>query len=258
MNLPQRPTALIADDEPTLALHLQSKLAALWPELSILGIHHEGLSALQAIEAQQPEIVFLDICMPGLSGLDLATRIRYPCQIVFVTAHQQHALSAFEHAAVDYLLKPVEERRLLRTIERLRLALPDSASSASETQAHTSSHADTQHQTLPNTPLRWIRAALDNQLVIVPVGDVRYFQALNKVTIVSTARRQLLIRTPIRELVPQLDPEQFWQIHRGTIVNLQYIDTIRHDEGGHLWLTLKDSELRLAVSRSFAARFRQM
>ena len=253
MNARRSPTALIADDEPVLAANLQSKLTTAWPELSVINVSHDGVDALHAIDTLQPDIAFLDICMPGLSGLELAAQISHRCQIVFVTAHEQHALSAFEHAAVDYLLKPIEERRLNRTVERLRLMMNTGPGPTSEERS-----GEPRAEAAPNAPLRWIRAALDDQIVIVPVGDVRYFQALNKATIVSTERRQLLIRTPIRELMPLLDPEQFWQIHRGTIVNLQFIDTIRHDENGHMSLTLKDSDLRLAVSRSFAARFRQM
>lgn len=249
MTTPRARTALIADDEAYLAADLKTRIEAAWPQLQIAAVCHDGIDALEFIEAHRPDIAFLDIRMPGMSGLEVAAQIDYPCQVVFVTAYDQYAVQAFEQAAVDYLLKPVDDQRLHKTLERLRASaaaptpqpLPDRGAPVSE-----------------QLPLHWIRAALGDEVCLVKVDNVMYFQALDKYTIVATPEQQLLIRTSIRELVTQLDPNQFWQIHRGSIVNLKFVSAARQDAGGHVSLGLSGSTMRLAVSRSFAHRFRQM
>lgn len=244
-------TALIADDEPFLAADLKSRIEAAWPQLHIVAVCHDGIEALEFIEAHRPDIAFLDIRMPGMSGLEVAAQIDYPCQAVFVTAHDQYAIQAFELAAVDYLLKPVDDQRLHRTIERLR---------ATRTLPTPEPNAGPDHGAPARSlsPLRWIRAALGNEIRLVKVEDVMYFQALDKYTIVVTPDQQLLIRTRIRELLLQLDPDQFWQIHRGSIVNLKYVNSVRQDGSAHWSICLQGNPQTLSVSRAFVARFRQM
>ncbi len=259
MSSNRRPTALIADDEAFLAADLKILVEAAWPELQIIGVCHDGIDALEFIEANRPEVAFLDIRMPGMSGLEVAAQMDYPCQVVFITAYDQYAVQAFEHAAVDYLLKPIDEARLARTIERLRSTVLLRADAAQLEQAATDPAQvglGTAHS--GQVPLRWIRAAVGDEVQLVSVEDVRYFQALDKYTMVVLEAKQLLIRKSIRELLSQLDPGQFWQIHRGSIVNLKFVKTARQDENGHLSLSLLGGEQRLAVSRAFAAKFKQM
>ena len=245
------PCALIADDEALLAADLKSRIQAAWPQLQIVTVCHDGIDALEFIQAHRPDIVFLDIRMPGMSGLEVAAQIDHPCRVVFVTAYAQYAIQAFEQAAVDYLLKPVDDQRLRKTLERLRAA-PAQPTSPQPSSAEAGTAASGQ------PPLRWIRAAQGDEIRLVKVEDVVYFQALDKYTIVVTPEQQLLIRSSIRELLAQLDPDQFWQIHRGSIVNLKFVSSARQDGNGHLSLGLMGSGQRLSVSRACAGRFRQM
>ena len=244
-------SALIADDEVILADDLKMRITATWPELRIVAVCHDGIDALELIDAHRPDIAFLDIRMPGMSGLEVAAQIDHPCQVVFVTAYDQYAVQAFEQAAVDYLLKPVDDQRLHKTIARLRAALAEPVAQPSPECDHGAPARDQQ-------PLRWIRAAQGDAVHLIRIEDVVYFQSLDKYTMVVTADQQRLIRTSIRELLQQLDPDQFWQIHRGSIVNLTYVESARQDAGGHLSLVLHGCDQRLAVSRAFASRFRQM
>lgn len=256
-----RPTAVIAEDETTLAVDLQDRLQRLWPQLEVLALCADGVSALDCIARSRPQIAFLDVRMPGLSGMEVAARLAHDCLLVFVTAYDKHAVKAYEHAAVDYLLKPVDDDRLADTVQRLqrRLGPATSLPLADETGGEVA--RETAHATPASAaarPLRWIRAGFGSEVRIVPVEAVRYFQALNKYTTVVTDSAEMLISTPLRELLPQLDPERFCQIHRGTIVNLEYARSVRRGDDGHLRLALAGSDLELPVSRSFAARFRQM
>jgi DNA-binding LytR/AlgR family response regulator len=252
-----KPTALIADDEPLLAEDLRRRLAALWPELRIVAVCHDGASALERLLAERPDIAFLDIRMPGLTGLEVAARLDFPCQVVFVTAFDQHAVEAFERAAVDYVLKPAEAARLAQTVERLHRAVPapsgDERSRLAEALAKVSSGG-----TAKPAPLKWIRASVGDSVRLVPVDEVRCFQAADKYTAVLTASGELLIRTPIKELAEQLDPEVFWQVHRGTLVNATFITAARYDESGRVLLGLRDRPETVTVSRSYVHLFRQM
>ena len=249
-----KPTALIADDEPLLAEDLRRRLMVLWPELQVAAVCHDGVSALERLQADRPDIAFLDIRMPGLTGLEVAARLDYPCQLVFVTAYDQYAVEAFERAAIDYVLKPADDARLAQTIGRLRRAIL--APSGSER----SRLAEALEKVSPGgtAPLRWIRASVGDSVRLVPVEEVRYFQAADKYTAVLTATGELLIRTPIKELVGQLDAETFWQVHRGTIVNAKYVTAARHEESGRVLLSLRDRPETVTVSRSYAHLFRQM
>ena len=251
------PTALIADDEPLLAEDLRRRLAALWPELEIVAICHDGPAALARLEAHKPEIAFLDIRMPGLSGLEVAAQLDYPCQVVFVTAYDQYAVEAFEKAAIDYVLKPADDARLAKTIGRLRRAIRAPSGSERSRLAEALEKVSLRGTAQP-APLKWIRASVGDAVRLVPVAEVRYFQAADKYTAVMTAAGELLIRTPIKELAEQLDAESFWQVHRGTIVNARYVSAARHDESGRVLLSLRDRPETLTVSRAYAHLFRQM
>ena len=256
-----RPSALIADDEALLAADLKKRLEALWPELDIRAVCHDGVSALERLEADKPDIAFLDIRMPGLTGLEVAAQLDFPCRIVFVTAYDQYAVEAFERAAVDYLLKPADDARLSKTVGRLRRALDEP--SAGERSGLAAAVAEVLAKVSPgNTakpaPLKWIRASVGESVRLVPVDEVRYFQAADKYTAVITATGELLIRTAIKDLATQLDPEAFWQVHRGTLVNARFVTSARHDESGRVLLCVRDRPEQLTVSRAYAHLFRQM
>ncbi|MGO4303340.1 LytR/AlgR family response regulator transcription factor [Cupriavidus sp. RAF12] len=251
------PTALIADDEEHLRAHLRTKLARLWPELRIVAEVANGLEAAEAIARQAPDVAFLDIKMPGLSGLEVAQGIEADTRVVFVTAYDQYALDAFEREAVDYLVKPVNDERLARSVERLRKAMQESAPPPELARLLSQL---TRGQARPEgaTPLRWVRASRGNTTSHVPIQDVLYFQSDDKYVVVHTRDGEHLIRTPLAELVDGLDPEIFWQVHRSTIVNMEYVAGTRRDDTGRLFVRLRDSETELPVSRAYVHRFRQM
>jgi DNA-binding LytR/AlgR family response regulator len=251
--------ALLADDEANVRFYLRRQLEELWPELTICAEAANGEQALALIEREKPDVVFLDIRMPGLTGLQVAERIERdgrPCQIVFVTAHDEYAVKAFEQAAADYVLKPVTEERLTKTIERVRGRLQGATPTDSAALLKQLSALLT--PTVTPRYLRWIKASLREEVRIVPVDDVLYFQSDEKYTTVVTAREELLIRKAVKELEQELDPEKFWRIHRSIIVNAACIERTQRDFRGHLLLHLRGREQELPVSRSFAHRFKQM
>ncbi len=258
------PRAVIAEDEPLLAQALASGLRAAWPELHIAAIAANGVEALDRIEALAPEVVFLDIRMPGLSGLDVASEIadrmsataRAPA-LVFVTAHDEFALKAFDLAAIDYLLKPVDPARLAQSVARLKAQLAAPASDINALVAKLG-HVLSAAPAPPQEHLTLIRAATGNNVRMVPVAEVCYFQATDKYVSVITADAELLIRTPLKDLLAQLPPTRFRQIHRGTIVNLDLVNAATRDENGRVSLKLKGRNETLAVSRVFAEQFRPM
>jgi DNA-binding LytR/AlgR family response regulator len=260
MNNARRTTAIIADDEPRLALYLRDRLAALWPELVIAGIAANGAEAQSLIAQEAPDIAFLDIRMPGLSGLEVAQAADCALHVVFVTAFDQYAVDAFERAAVDYLLKPVEDARLARAIERLRQRLTHAYDGSDMRRAleMLSRLAPALAPGVTPERLAWIRASIGPQVRLIAVDDVCYFQANDKYTSVYTKDAEALIRTPLRELAEGLDPNRFWQVHRGTIVNLVHVAATSRDLAGRISLALKTRPEALAVSRAFAHRFRQM
>lgn len=228
--------ALIADDEKHLADDLQRRLARLWPALEIVAVVQDGVAAEAALREHQPDIAFLDIRMPGKSGLEVAKSAPPTCRVVFVTAYDNHAVQAFEQAAVDYLLKPITDSRLAQCIARLQSAAPPVK--------------------LPE-PLRWLRAQVGQTLRLVAIDDVCYFQSADKYTTVLTRDAELLLRTPLKDLIPQLDPHAFWQIHRGTLVNVREIAAARPNLTGRILLTLHHRPETLTVSRSFTHLFRE-
>lgn len=249
------PTALIADDEEHLRAHLRGKLARLWPELEIVAEAANGVAAAEAIARLAPSVAFLDIKMPGLSGLEVAQGIETDTRLVFVTAYDEFALDAFERAAVDYLVKPVNDERLARTVERLRRALQDAAPPPELAQLLSQL---TRGQARAEGPLRWVRASRGNTTSHVPIQDVLYFQSDDKYVVVHTRDGEHLIRTPLQELIDGLDPDVFWQVHRSTIVNMEYVAGTRRDDSGRLFVRMRDSETELPVSRAYVHKFRQM
>jgi DNA-binding LytR/AlgR family response regulator len=248
--------ALIADDEAHLAEHLRARLLALWPGLEVLPLAANGIEALRTIEEDAPSVAFLDIRMPGLTGLDVARRIDSRTHLVFVTAYDQYAVEAFDRDAVDYVLKPVTDERLARCIERLRkkLAAHEKPPALEEMLARLA-------RALPGANggrLRWIRALKGEVVQQIAVDDVLYFQASDKYTCVLTREGESLIRMPLAELVEQLDPDVFWQVHRGTVVNMSEVASTRRDLGGRVFVRLKHGGTELPVSRAYAQRFKQM
>ena len=254
-------TALIADDEPHLARALAEQLARLWPELQVVHIARNGVEAAERIAALRPDLAFLDIQMPGLTGLEVAQGIEGATRVVFVTAYDEYAVQAFDSEAIDYVLKPVNEGRLQRTIERIRRALAQPADAAEGTQLLAALQRLLPAAAAPVNPaqrLRWVRAGSGDLTHQVAVEDVLFFRADDKYTCVWTASAEHLIRTPISELAAALDPQQFVQVHRSTIVNLAHLAGTRRDEASRLFLRLRGHAQELPVSRAYVHLFKAM
>ncbi len=252
-----QPTALIADDEPLLLRSLAQMLQQLWPQLRIVATAKNGLEAAAQIEQLRPDVAFLDIKMPGLTGVEVVQQMTVPTRVVFVTAYDAYAVQAFEHAAVDYVLKPLSVERLTRTIERVRTSLQTSMADSDERllaamQKLLPSAASTQ------APLRFIRAAVGDVMRQVDVDQVLFFHADEKYTCVQTADAEHLIRTPLAELAAQLDATYFVQVHRSTIVNLRYLEGTRRDEASRLFVRVRGHATELPVSRAYVHHFKAM
>jgi DNA-binding LytR/AlgR family response regulator len=268
-----KPTALIAEDEPLLAASLAAELGAVWPELSIVARVGDGASAVVQALARQPSVCFLDIRMPGLSGLEAAQALAedwpddgapFPL-LVFVTAYDQYALAAFEAQAADYLVKPLDSARLRACTLRLqkRLAERSEQTSADATLAGPLPQTLAQLRSLLAAPaaasrLEMIQASVGSLVHLIPVDEVLYFEAADKYLRVVTAQREHLIRLSLRELIPQIDPQRFWQVHRGLVVQARAIATAQRDESGKVFLTLRGRDERLVASRLYAHLFRGM
>jgi DNA-binding LytR/AlgR family response regulator len=252
-------TCLVAEDEALLRQALLDQLALAWPQLQIVAACEDGASALEALAELQPHVAFLDIRMPGLSGLDVAAaaaEVSPRTQIVFVTAYDQYAVDAFERGAIDYLLKPVTPERLAATVQRLqaRVDAPDAGTLAALVeQLGRGTRRDASVE-----PLTWLTASAGRETRLILVDDVAYFRADNKYTTVVTADGEALLRTPIRDLLPRLDPNTFRQIHRSTIVNLKAIAGIVRDDSGRGTVRLKSRPETLTVSAPYMALFRHM
>jgi DNA-binding LytR/AlgR family response regulator len=242
--------AILAEDEPLLREELAELLARLWPELAIVAQTADGIATLQALEKHGPDILFLDINMPGMSGLEVARQASGRCHIVFVTAYDQHTLAAFEQGAADYLVKPVTTARLATTVARLkeRVGRPAPALEGLLRELGGGQRGY----------LRWINASQGQTVRVITVDDVCYFQADSKYTRVVTPEGESLIRKPIKELSQELDPASFWQIHRSTIVNVHAIAGVVRDLRGRTQVRLKRREELLAVSDAYTQLFRQM
>lgn len=256
------PCALIAEDEPLLARTLAAELSALWPALRLLPPVHDGVAAMRCVREARPDIVFLDINMPGASGLDVAREcatMAPPPHVVFITAFDRYAVDAFEHAAVDYLLKPVQRPRLEATVARLQALLDRGAHALPQALAQAMQQLSTQlRRQAGETYLRFVKASTGREVRIVSVDEVCYFAAADKYVCVVTADAQLLIRASMKELAAQLDPARFWQVHRGTVVNIDHVASARPTSLGRMTLTLRTRPETLSVSRQYAHLFRQM
>ncbi len=257
---PLVPTALVADDEPHLAAYLVDLLAKAWPELAVLHVARHGVEAAERIAALAPDFAFLDIRMPGLTGLEVAQGIEGATRVVFVTAYDEFAVAAFEQQAVDYVLKPVTSDRLARTVERLKRELAPATAPTEDARL-----ATVIQRLLAATPaaaaparLRYVRASQGELTHQVDVADVLFFHADDKYTCVRTAGGEYLIRTPISELAAALDPERFAQVHRSTIVNLDHLAGTRRDEASRLFVRVRGQAGELPVSRAYVHLFKAM
>ncbi len=274
-------TALIAEDEPLLAKALQDELARAWPALRVVASVGDGESAVAQALLLRPDVLFFDIRMPGQSGLDAAAELvdEWPQEapfpmLVFVTAYDQYAVQAFEAQAVDYLLKPVQADRLKKTVKKIQLALAsrpqlasDSDTLAADTQERALDpilsqlrHLLTDSRSAPPAagPLKVLQVSVGNSIRMVPVSDVIYFEAADKYIRVLTTEHEYLVRTPLKELLPQLDAQCFLQIHRGTVVQAEAIEAVHRDESGKLTLSLRNRPEKLAISRMYSHQFRAM
>jgi DNA-binding LytR/AlgR family response regulator len=260
-------TAVIADDERLLREQLKSRLATAWPELKILDEARDGNEALAKADELRPDVMFLDIRMPGMTGIEAAREILalpdWQGEIVFVTAYDEYAVAAFEQGAIDYLLKPVEAERLVQTAQRVKARLaqrvtppPPEDEAALDSLMAKLAQLQQGMTPKPAQPLRWIQAATGNTTRLIDVKDVLFFKSDEKYTRVQTRDQEAFIRTPIRELLPQLDANQFWQIHRNAVVNLGAIAAVTRDDTGRQRVHVNGHTEVLEVSRSFAHLFR--
>lgn len=265
----RRPVAVIADDEAPMRDQLRSRLAEVWPELQIAAEAANGIEAVALAGQHQPDIVFLDIRMPGLGGIEAARLLFQRCHIVFVTAYDQYAVAAFEHGAMDYLLKPVAGARLAATCARLKNRL---GATPSDIGRHLAELTALVNRKAPGTPsmsggpvalkkpeyLRWIQAAVGANLRMISTREVLFFQADEKYTRVQTEQAEVLIRKTLRELADELDPDEFWRIHRSTLVRVDAIAEVRRDERGRQMVRLRHCDRQLEVSRGHGHLFQQM
>lgn len=251
----QRVAAVIADDEPLLRAQLRARLARAWPELDVVHEMENGRDILQVLEEHQPQVIFLDIHMPGVNGLEAARAVAGRAHIVFVTAYDEHAVEAFERGAIDYVLKPFNEERLGLTVERLRERV------AAKPEASLDQLVEQLASRMGGRPaehLRWIKASVGSNVRLIPVEEVLFFQSDEKYTRVVTTESETLIRKPIKELLDELDPAKFWQIHRATIVNVDSIASVKRGLKDQAEIALRDHRETLVVSRAFTHLFKQM
>ena len=249
------PTAIIAEDEAPQRQELRSLLAELWPELNVVAECEDGLSALEALEQHHPQVAFLDIRMPGVSGLEVARAAGSQCHVIFITAYEEYALRAFDEGAVDYLLKPVARERLSLAIERARSRLAggahvDMAALIEMVQARLASDS--------KPGIKWITVSVGNSVKMYSIDEVLFFQAQDKYTRVVTAASEGHIRTPLKELAATLDSETFWQVHRSVLVRVGAIHAVEKGDDGKLQLTVRGRSDVLPVSSTFQHRFRGM
>jgi DNA-binding LytR/AlgR family response regulator len=246
-----KPTAVVADDEPLLRAGLRAALAEAWPELEVVAEAANGAEAVAAVREHQPAFAFLDIEMPRMNGLEAAREIRGMAHVVFVTAYDRYAVEAFERGAVDYVLKPAEVTRLADTVGRLKARLGGPAVAIDEIVGELARRiAPSQER------LQWLQASLGSTLKLINVDDVMYFQSDTKYTRVVTREGEALVKKTLRELASELDPRHFWQVHRGTIVNIRAIASVSSDDMGRREITLRDRPEKIEVSRTFAHLFK--
>ena len=251
-------TAIICDDEARLAEALREQLKVVWPELKVLALGQSGGEALSLIAEHEPDIAFLDIRMPGLSGLEVARQVvnsEAAPRIVFVTAYDQHAIEAFDTRAVDYLLKPVKAERLAETITRLKASINDGTPPSVDQKLV---DALRQISTAERKFLRWLNCGQGSEIDVIATGEVLFFQSRDKYTAVITADKERYVRTPIRELLNELDPDEFWQVHRSSVIRVAAIERVMKDDVGRMRVKLRGSNELVLVSAAFTGRFRQM
>ncbi|RZJ10842.1 MAG: response regulator transcription factor [Rubrivivax sp.] len=249
------PTAVVAEDESALREELVEQLDKLWPELSVVGEAADGLEALRLLDQQRPDILFLDIEMPGATGIDVARQVAGRAHVVFVTAYDQYAIAAFDQGAVDYLLKPLNGARLFTAITRLKARLGQAPAPLGSVLEQLGARPE---PSAARAPLRWINASVGQTLRLITVDEVMFFQSDNKYTRLALKDGEALIRKPLKELIDELDPQQFWQIHRSTLVNVNAVASVSRDFRGRMQIKLKHGSEMLLVAESCAHLFRQM
>lgn len=253
------PTAIIADDERLMRDQLKMRLNQVWPELQILGEAKNGEEAIELVQQHRPDFTFLDIRMPGKTGLDAAQAIGGLSHIVFITAYNQYAVEAFERGAIDYVMKPAEVDRLRITCERLQERLAKSPPPPQQDMSEILTQLADKIGLAPKPKyLQWIQASIGQDLRLIPVEDILFFRSDEKYTCVQTKTYEALIRKPVRDLAEELDPTLFWQIHRSTLVNVKAIDGVTRDLRGRHLVMVKGHPEKLEVSRSFIHLFKQM
>ena len=252
------PTAIIADDERLMREQLRTRLTEVWPDLQVLAEAKNGEEAVTAVNDHRPDLAFLDIRMPGMTGIEAARHIGDACHVVFITAYNEYAVDAFEHGAVDYVLKPAEADRLAITVARLKKRLGSKPSDLGELLSKLSARLESPGGTAQRSYLQWIQATVGQQLRLIPTAEILFFTSDEKYTRVQTESFEALIRKPIKELIDELDPEQFWQIHRGTIVNAKAIAGVTRDFRGRQLVLIKGHSEKLEVSRNYTHLFKQM
>lgn len=254
----EAPRAVIADDERLMREQLRARLAEVWPELHIVAEAKNGQEAVELVREHRPDLVFLDIRMPGMTGVEAAREIGDACHVVFITAYSEYAVEAFEQGAVDYVLKPAEPERLAQTVARVKKRLGAQPADLSALLARLASRLDGPAPAAGKSHLQWIQASMGQQIRMIPVADVLFFTSDEKYTRVQTESYEALIRKPIKELIDELDPEQFWQIHRSTIVNIKAIAGVTRDFRGRQLVQLRNHPEKLEVSRNYTHLFKQM
>ena len=254
------PTAIIADDERLMRDQLRMRLGQVWPELEILGEAKNGDEAVELVDQLKPDFTFLDIRMPGKTGMEAAAIISNKSRIIFVTAYDQYAVEAFERGAIDYVLKPPEQERLQITVDRLKSRLDKPAASGDINASVTAMLSQLAEKIAAPKPahLQWIQASIGQDLRMIPVEEILFFRSDEKYTCVQTEKYEALIRKPVRDLAEELDPALFWQIHRATLVNVNAIEGVTRDIRGRHLVMIKGRPEKLEVSRSFLHLFKQM
>lgn len=252
------PTAILADDERLMREQLRARLSEVWPELQVLAEARNGVEAVEAVREHRPDLAFLDIRMPGMTGIEAAREIGDACHVVFITAYDEYAVEAFEQGAADYLLKPAEADRLATTVARLKKRLSAPPADLSGLLERLASRLVGAPATAPRRHLEWIQASIGQQLRLIPVAEVLFFQSDEKYTRVQTESYEALIRKPIKELVDELDPHEFWQIHRSIVVNVKAIAGVTRDFRGRQLVMVKGRNDKLEISRNYTHLFKQM
>ena len=252
------PTAIIADDERLMREQLHARLTEVWPELQVLAEAKNGEEAVAAVREHHPDLAFLDIRMPGMTGIEAARHIGDACHVVFITAYNEYAVDAFEQGAIDYVLKPAEAGRLAITVARVKQRLGSRPSDLGALLSQLTAKLESNGGADKRSHLQWIQASVGQQLRLIPTAEILFFTSDEKYTRVQTESFEALIRKPIKELIDELNPEQFWQIHRGTIVNAKAIAGVTRDFRGRQLVLIKGHTEKLEVSRNYTHLFKQM